>query len=197
MTSYRKTRGVDTSGGEPTDHERQRAQWGMATASRVLECMFPETSLDDGNSVCTNSLLSYTKYNAESLARRAREYFINIYDTNLSGVSIIPDIEDFCLFAHISRVTFIQYCSGHDLDLANVANNVKTAIAACKKQMAMDGQIPPVVFAIDFNNNHDYIQQKYQVEMHTTAEIDIQDNIDDIASRLPVSSSEKLIETEE
>ena len=197
MTSYRKTRGVDISGGQPTDHERQRAQWGMATAGRVLECMFPETSLDDGNSVMSSKFFTYIDYNADTLARRAREYFQNIYDTNMAGISIIPDIEDFCLFCHINRLTFIKLCQSHDIKLANVANNVKTAIAACKKQMAMDGHIPPVVFAIDFNNNHDYVQQKYQVDMHTTTDIEAQDSINDIASRLPVVGSENAIETEE
>jgi hypothetical protein len=71
-----------------------------------------------------------------------------------------------------------------------VANNIRNSIAACKKQMALNGEIPPVVFAIDFNNNHDYVQSKNQVQIQTSIERDAQDSIDDIASRIPIDDKE-------
>jgi hypothetical protein len=112
------------------------------------------------------------------------------------GTPIAPDIEDFCLFCKISRETFYKYRTGHQLDLNFCANQISNAIAMCKKQMAFDGQIPPVVFAIDFNNNHDYVQQKYQVDMHTSIEVEAQDSINDIASRLPMQEPKNAIETD-
>jgi hypothetical protein len=69
--------------------------------------------------------------------------------------------------------------------MARIGNNVRTAISMCKKQLAFDGQIPPVVFAIDFNNNHDYIQAKNTLEIKAEYAVDAQEQINDIASRLP------------
>lgn len=186
MASLRKTRGVDTSMGEITDSERQRAQWGAQQALRVLDCFFPEVSLDDGNSVEEFKCNKKQEYNSDTLARRAKDYFQDIYDKNLNGISIIPDIEDFCMFCGITRGKFQQICSSHDIQLQICGNNIRNAIAACKKQMAFNGSIPPVVFAIDFNNNHDYIQAKNQVEIRTSYDAEIEDSINDIASRLPV-----------
>jgi hypothetical protein len=195
MGSYRSNRGYDTSLGNDNDVDDKKAKWGMVTSMRVLECLFPETPLADGNSVIGNNSF-YVEYNADTLARRAKEYFQNIYQMAQQGTPIIPDVEDFCLFCRITRVTLMKYCTGHDRNLNICANNVVNAIAMCKKQMAFDGQIPPVIFAIDFNNNHDYVQQKYQVDMHSTIDIEAQDSINDIASRLPIVEEQKQIETD-
>jgi hypothetical protein len=37
---------------------------------------------------------------------------------------------------------------------------VKNQLAYCKKQLALKGKIPPIVFATDFNNNHGYTQKQ-------------------------------------
>ena len=190
MSSYRKTRGVDVNLGQSTSFDDKRAQWGMITAGRVLECLFPEESLDDGNSVESNLLSNNTNYTPDTLAQRAKDYFINIYQTNQNGVPICPDIEDFCMFARVSRLKFMEFSNSHDLKMNLVANNIRNSIAACKKQMALNGEIPPVVFAIDFNNNHDYVQSKNQVQIQTSIERDAQDSIDDIASRIPIDDKE-------
>lgn len=195
MSSYRKNRGIDTSFGNDDNIEDKKAKWAIVTAERVLTCLFPEDPIDGGNSVVSNSLTRVVDYNADQLARRAKDYFESIYQLAQNGTPIIPDIEDFCLFSHISRLRLAQYREGHDLQLSHVANGICNAIAMCKKQMAMNGEIPPVVFAIDFNNNHDYIQQKYQVDMHTKYEIEAQDSIDDIASRLPMNNVENGLES--
>lgn len=144
-----------------------------------------------------NDLTKYIDYNADTLAQRAKEYFQNIYEMAEQGTPIVPDIEDFCLWCKIPRSRFSQYRASHSIPLNCVANNISNAIAMCKKQMAFDGSIPPVVFAIDFNNNHDYIQQRVAVESHTTYEIEAQDSINDIASRLPSLEPPKGIEQQE
>ena len=36
----------------------------------------------------------------------------------------------------------------------------KNDIAACKKQIGLQGKIPPLVLAMDFNNNHGYTQRQ-------------------------------------
>lgn len=200
MSSYRKNRGIDTSFGNDDNIDEKKSQWAIVTAERVLTCLFPEDSSADGKSVITNYLTKNVDYTPDTLARRAREYFESIYNLAHQGTPVIPDIEDFCLFSHITRIRFAQYRESHELQMANCANGIANAIAMCKKQMAMNGEIPPVVFAIDFNNNHDYINQKFQVDMKTKYEIEAQDSIDDIASRLPMQNdlgNVNLIETDE
>lgn len=185
MSSLRTTRGVDTSLGNVDNRLDRKAQWGMMNAQRVLDSLFPEISLSDGNTVRDWKINKKVQYTPDTLAEKAREYFLDIYDRNQQGLTIIPDIEDFCLFSGLSRPGFFSLCSGHDQEMAICANNIRNAIATCKKQMAFDGQIPPVVFAIDFNNNHDYVQAKNQVQVQTIGEIEATDSINEIASRLP------------
>ena len=191
MASLRKTRGVDNFNPELKSLDEKRSAWGSIYAKRVLDCLFPEDPLDDGNSVVCNKMIYTNDYSPQDLAEVARNYFLDIYEKNSAGVPITPDVEDFCVFAHMNRLTFMKFCSSHSIEMAITANNIRNSIAMCKKQMAFNGQIPPVVFAIDFNNNHDYIQSRQQVEVNTTYEIEAQDSIDDIASRLPKSIEEK------
>ena len=89
------------------------------------------------------------------------------------------------MFAKLTRLEFQNICNGNSVEMARVGHNVRNAIALCKKQLAFTGQIPPVVFAIDFNNNHDYIQSKNQLEVKAEYAIDAQESINEIASRLP------------
>lgn len=186
MSSLRTTRGVDIDFGNLTDMEKKRSQWGMITAGRVLDCLYPETSLGDGNSVVEDKASKEKKYTATTLSLKGKEYFQNIYELNQQGIAIIPDIEDFCMYIGVSRNTFYNMCVGHDINLSICGNNIRNAIASCKKQMAFNGEIPPVVFAIDFNNNHDYVQAKAQLQVQTTTDGDAQASIDEIASRLPI-----------
>ena len=36
----------------------------------------------------------------------------------------------------------------------------KNDIAGCKKQLGIQGKIPPIMMALDFNNNHGYTQKQ-------------------------------------
>ena len=124
---------------------------------------------------------------------KAQEYFENIVDANKEGVTIIPDIEDFCVFAHISRNMFLKYRRSDDAELAGVANNIATAIASCKKQNAYAGLINPISFAMDMNNNHDYVQSKTEATINSNFSLkQIETNVEDIASRLPVEDIKRL-----
>ena len=108
-------------------------------------------------------------------------------EANENGVTIIPDIEDFCVFAHISRPIFLKYRRSDDVEMAEVANNIATAIASCKKQNAYAGLINPISFAMDMNNNHDYVQSRTETTINSNVSLQqVETNIQDIASRLPV-----------
>lgn len=191
MQTYRSKRGVkDHSILE--EHAQMRTQWNMDMAERVLDCLFPEISLDDGNSV-----VDYTKcgkqpsYTYDTLAAKAVEYFKDIYDKNSHGIPIIPDIEDFCMFCGMSRRYYYDLINGSEIRLANLCQEINTALATCKKQLAFDGHINPTIFAIDMNNNHDYVQAKQQIEMRTSnLNIEAKESIDDISLRIPMSEQE-------
>lgn len=184
---YSKKRGVDYSGGhEKLSVDEKRRQWNVNLASRTLENMFGRTELDNGDVVSDGKKKRIT-YNAQTLYEKAEEYFENIIEANENGITIIPDIEDFCTFCHISRPTFLKYRRSDDPEMLEVANNIATAIASCKKQNAYAGLINPMAFMADMNNNHDYVQARTETTINSTISLQqVESNIADIASRLPL-----------
>lgn len=186
MAQYGKKRGVDYSGKKKMSIEEKRRQWNIDLASRTLENMFDDINLGD-DVIIHNKRRKRVTYTPQTLYEKAQEYFANIMDSNESGVTIIPDIEDFCVFAHISRPVFLKYRRSDDSEMAEVANNIATAIASCKKQNAYAGLINPISFAMDMNNNHDYVQSKTETTINSNISLSqVETNIQDIASRLPV-----------
>lgn len=186
MAQYGKKRGVDYSGKKKMSIEEKRRQWNIDLASRTLENMFDDINLGD-DVIIHNRRRKKVTYTPQTLYEKAQEYFANIMDSNENGVTIIPDIEDFCVFAHISRPVFLKYRRSDDSEMAEVANNIATAIASCKKQNAYAGLINPISFAMDMNNNHDYVQSKTETTINSNISLSqVETNIQDIASRLPV-----------
>jgi len=184
---YSKKRGVDYSGGhEKLSADEKRRQWNINLASRTLENMFGQSQVSDEVLVTSRRPKRIT-YNAETLYQKAEEYFENIIEANENGITIIPDIEDFCTFCHIARSTFIKYRRSEDVEMAEVANNIATAIASCKKQNAYAGLINPMAFMADMNNNHDYVQAKTETTINSNISLQqVEANIADIANRLPI-----------
>ena len=165
--------------------EEKKAQWNMIMAERVLNCMFPEVDTQDAT-VINNRLTRKPKFTANELYSLAHDYFTDIYNKNSAGIRIIPDIEDFCLFINISRTAFIKLEGCNDIEIRRICATVRNAIAACKKQLALDGKIPPVVFAIDFNNNHDYVNNRSKVEISMDSQYEeVDESVNDILLRLP------------
>lgn len=186
MAQYGKKRGVDYSGKKKMSIEEKRRQWNIDLASRTLENMFDDINLGD-DVIIHNKRRKRVTYTPQTLYEKAQEYFSNIMEANENGVTIIPDIEDFCVFAHISRPVFLKYRRSDDSEMAEVANNIATAIASCKKQNAYAGLINPISFAMDMNNNHDYVQSRTETTINSNISLSqVETNIQDIASRLPV-----------
>lgn len=90
----------------------------------------------------------------------AQDYFDYLADCVEDKVFLIPDLEGFCVFIGIDRQTLIRWEQSRGESWRIAIQNIKNQIAAVKKQLALTGKIPPMVFAIDFNNNHGYIQQQ-------------------------------------
>ena len=113
------------------------------------------------------------------------DYITYINDTfNSTGVELIPDIEGFCAFAGICRDTLIEWENSRPPEYSDTIKVLKTQIAAYKKQLAMRGKIPPVVFAIDMNNNHGYVQQQ-AIDIRATNKAKELPSVEDIVKKLP------------
>jgi hypothetical protein len=87
-------------------------------------------------------------------------YYQYIQDANIDKVKLIPDIEGLCSYMGISRETLNTWEHTRNARYSDAIKIVKNQIAFFKKQMALKGKIPPIVFATDFNNNHGYTQKQ-------------------------------------
>lgn len=178
MASKRKSRGVGNNN-QMSVEERTR-QWNLNMAERTLTNLFNEV----GN--VSNYKHKSTVYTPDSLYQKANEYFHDILQKNEDGIAIIPDIEDFCLFAQISRYTFLQYRRSDDPSMADVANKIANAIGNVKKSQALHGNINSTIFAIDFNNNHDYVQMRTELQLYATnTNAQIEASTEEILARIP------------
>lgn len=185
MAQYSKKRGVNYESKRMSMDEKRR-QWNVNLANRVMENMFGQVQVGD-DFLVNNRVRKRVTYTAQTLYEVAQEYFENIVEANSNDVTIVPDIEDFCTFAHISRPAFLKYRRSDDPELAEVANNIATAIASCKKQNAYAGLINSLAFMQDMNNNHDYVQSKTETTINSNISLQqVETNIADIASRIPV-----------
>ena len=112
-------------------------------------------------------------------------YIQYIEDRALEGVQLIPDIEGFCSFAGISRDSLNDWERTRPGEYSDTIKRFKTAIAAYKKQLALSGKIPALVFATDFNNNHGYTQAPQRIEIAQSKPLEELPSREDIVKRLP------------
>jgi hypothetical protein len=111
------------------------------------------------------------------------------------GARLIPDIEGFCCFAGISRDTLNDWERTRPGEYSDTIKRFKTSVAAYKKQLALNGKIPPIVFATDFNNNHGYIQQ-HTLEVQATKKLEELPDKSDIVRRLPPKAAGSVIDSD-
>lgn len=121
--------------------------------------------------------------------REVAERYINyIKDRALDGVRLVPDIEGFCAFAGISRETLNNWETARHGAYSDTIKIFKNTIAAYKKQLAFNGEIPPIVFATDFNNNHGYTQAAQKIDLNVGKQAQELPTAADIVQRLPVET---------
>lgn len=107
------------------------------------------------------------KYSSvEQLQQKIIEYWEYLENANQNGIALIPDMEGVCSFLGISRTTFRTWERENFQGFAETLAQVRNDIAACKKQLGLQNKIPAIVMAMDFNNNHDYVQ-KQEVQVAT------------------------------
>ena len=76
------------------------------------------------------------------------------------GVPVMADLEGMCAFIQVSRALLNTWERKDYKGFRSTIEQAKNDIAACKKQLGQQGKIPPVVMAMDFNNNHGYTQKQ-------------------------------------
>lgn len=98
--------------------------------------------------------------NVDELEEGIESYWNYLLEQNANGVMLIPDVEGLCAFLGITRKTLYVWEANDYLGFADTIGRAKNAIAAAKKQIGLRGYIPPLVLAMDFNNNHGYTQRQ-------------------------------------
>lgn len=76
-------------------------------------------------------------------------------DPNLER-KLIPDIENWAVYMGVTRATIFNY-ERRGGEWADMIAYFKNAIAAVKKQLALNYKIPPMVAIFDLTNNHSYV----------------------------------------
>ena len=109
---------------------------------------------------------------------------VYISEKNAAGVALIPDVEGLALFLGVSRSTLYEWQNSRPGEYSDTIKRTLNAIAAAKKQLALMGKIPPLVFATDFNNNHGYTQQQ-NIEITAARKLEQLPTREDIIKRLP------------
>lgn len=104
----------------------------------------------------------------EDLHTCIKAYWDYVAVANEKGIRLVPDVEGVASFLGISRGTLIKWEQTNYQDWGEELARLRTDIASVKKQLAFNGKIPPIVFATDFNNNHDYKQKQDTVIVATS-----------------------------
>lgn len=97
---------------------------------------------------------------AEDLERGIIAYWDYLMEANAKEIALLPDVEGLCAFLGITRKTMWEWERNDVRGFAATIEQAKNDIAACKKQIGLHGKIPPIVMAMDFNNNHGYTQRQ-------------------------------------
>lgn len=124
----------------------------------------------------------------EEFVEVAEKYINYIRERSIDGVRLIPDVEGFCTFAGISRDTLNDWERTRPGTYSDTIKILKNNIATFKKQLAFNGEIPPIVFATDFNNNHGYTQAAQKIDLNLGKQAQELPEKEDIVKRLPVNN---------
>ena len=123
-------------------------------------------------------------HSADDLQLLFIDYIEHLRDQVERGVEIIPDVEGFCSFAGISRRKYREMEGKKDF--SSLISRISTSIAASQKQFGMRGVIPPLVLAMNFNNNFGYLSNVSTLEIRQNAQETGLPSKSDILASLPI-----------
>lgn len=163
----------------------------LATSGALIEMLkigvFGEEITADGVRVRCGRPRKYET--PEALIDRFYEYLDYIDEKRREGVYLIPDVEGFALFAGLTRTTLFEWERSRGANFSNALQTIRNGIAACKKQLAMQGKIPPLVYTVDMNNNHGYVQQQ-TLDVRAVDRLETLPSREEIAKRIPTADEQ-------
>ena len=162
--------------------ERERM---IKIMERLDASFFGEITTATGTKVRTKRAPKYET--VEELQEVIEAYFESVRNAAINGTIIVPDVEDFCSFAMISRNTFINWKTpGYKTNaFCEEVQKLDTALAACKKQLMFNGDIPAIPTLADLNNNHGYTNQTQVIHHGGSKELP---SIEEVMKKLPPPS---------
>jgi len=116
------------------------------------------------------------------------DYIDHLREQAEREIDIIPDIEGFCTYIGISRAKWKDLQGKKNFSaLTEVVN---TSIAGIQKQYGLKGIIPPLVLAMNFNNNFGYLSNVSALEIRQNAQNDCLPTKSDILASLPIDQDQ-------
>lgn len=115
-------------------------------------------------------------------------YWDFIYRVNTDGRKIYPDVEGLASFLRVARSTLMNWRRGDtNREFAPVIETCLNDIASVKKQLALGGNLPPLVYLNDMQNNHGYLSNtsRQDIEVTVRREPDDPQKLIDAAKFLP------------
>lgn len=173
---------------EGEDYEKQTAPEMATLCDMMKRGIFGEEETAEGVRVRHPGGRPRKYETVEQLQEGIERYIDYIAAQNAAGVSLIPDVEGLALFLGVSRSTLYDWQNARPGEFSDTLKRTLTGIAAVKKQLGYNGKIPPLVLALDFNNNHGYVQQQ-KIEVSTAHKLEELPQKADIMRRLPTKSA--------
>ncbi|MCM1217195.1 MAG: DNA-packaging protein [Lachnospiraceae bacterium] len=170
------------------DYEKQTPPEMAVLCDMMKRGIFGEEETPEGVRVRHAGGRPWKYETVEQLQDGIEKYIDYIATQNAAGVALIPDVEGLALFLGVSRSTLYEWQNARPGEFSDTLKRAFNAIAAVKKQLALAGKIPPIVFATDFNNNHGYIQQS-KIEVAAVRKLEELPEKADILRRLPMNTA--------
>lgn len=98
--------------------------------------------------------------NVEDLQEAIIGYWAYLEKSARAGIPVMADLEGMCAFIEVSRKRLTEWEREDYKGFRATIEQAKNDIAAVKKQLGQQGKIPPLVMAMDMNNNHGYTQKQ-------------------------------------
>lgn len=108
------------------------------------------------------ALFPRTPEGLEGFKRESYAYLQYVQEVNSSvqeggRLHLIPDVESWAAYMGITRETIRRYEATRGEEWSQAIQQIKGIITACKKQLALQGRLPPVLAIFDLTNNSGYV----------------------------------------
>ncbi len=121
-------------------------------------------------------LFPHTPEGLDAFRRESYAYLQYVQEVDSTAqeggrLRLIPDVESWAAYMGITRETIRRYEATRGEEWAQAIQQIKGVITACKKQLALQGKIPPVLAIFDLTNNHGYVNSsEFRLQTQTKLE---------------------------